>query len=153
MRAILTIILVASLWSPSVPVEAGGGSGLVARVNLLIDKRQTAEAKKLVDQALRKNRRDPQAHFSKAKIYVSESKINEGVNELHQAIKLDPRNAEAYYLLGILEFTRGHQQEAADAWREAMKYKPSLRHAKDCKCGSIDSLLKQYPPRKNRKTN
>ncbi len=135
------------------PVEAGGGSGLVARVNLLIDKRQTAEAKKLVDQALRKNRRDPQAHFSKAKIYVSEAKIDEGVNELHQAIKFDPRNAEAYYLLGILEFTRGHQQEAADAWRAAMKYKPSLRHAKDCQCGSIDSLLKQYPPRKNRKTN
>lgn len=153
MRAILIIILAASLWDPSMPAEAGGGSGLVARVNQLIDKRQTAEAKKLVDQALRKNRGDARAHFAIAKIYVSEAKIDEGVSELHQAIKYDPRDAEAYYLLGILEFTRGHQQEAADAWREAMKYKPSLRHAKDCKCGSIDSLLKQYPPRKKRKTS
>lgn len=134
------------------PVEAGGNTPLVVRVNLLIDKRQTIEAKKLVDQALRRNPRNSEAYFARAKISVAEAKIDDGVRDLHQAIKYDPRNAEAYYLLGILEFTCGHQQEAADAWRMAMRYKPSLRHAKDCKCGSIDALLKQYPPRKNHKT-
>lgn len=147
MRATLIIILAASFWSPSVPVEAGGGNTLLVRVNQLIDKGRTSEAKKLVGLALRKNNGNSQAHFAKAKIYLAEAKMDQSVNELHQAIKYDPRNAEAYYLLGILEFTRGHQQEAADAWRQAMKYKPSLRHAKDCQCGSIDELLKQYPPR------
>lgn len=146
MRALLTIILAGVLIAPSAGAESGGS--LSARVNRLIERKQSAEAKRLVDQALKKNARNSDAHFARARLIYSEGKIDDAVGELKQAIKYDPANGDAYYLLGILEFTRGHQQEAADAWRAAMKFKPALRHARDCKCGSIDAILKQYPPRK-----
>lgn len=146
MRTVLTIILAGVLMAPSAGADSGGS--LSARVNRLIERKQSAEAKRLVDQALKKNPRSSDAHFARARLIYSAGKIDDAIGELNQSLKYGPANGDAYYLLGILEFTRGHQQEAADAWRAAMKFKPALRHAKDCKCGSIDAILKQYPPRK-----
>lgn len=150
MRATLTIILGLLLTAPSAGAERGGK--LSAQVRQLIDKQKTAEAKRLVDQALRKNARSSDVHFAKARVLIAEGKISDGVIELNQSIKYDAKNADAYYLLGLMQFTRGRHQEAADAWRMAMKFNPALRHAKDCKCGTIDAILKQYPPRNKSRT-
>ncbi len=48
-----------------------------------------------------------EGHLSNAKTYLSENKVNEGVIELKNAIKLDTKNAEARFLLGKLYLELG----------------------------------------------
>lgn len=48
-----------------------------------------------------------ESHLSNARTYLSENKVNEGVIELKNAIKLDTKNAEARFLLGKLYLELG----------------------------------------------
>lgn len=65
-------------------------------------------------------------HISKAKEYVTGSKVEEGLIELKNALKKEPENAEARFLLGQLYLQQGSGVDAVKELEKALQYKYAL---------------------------
>jgi len=62
-------------------------------------------------------------HINKAKTYITQNKLDEGIIELKNAIKQEPKNAEARFLLGKLYLQQGSAFEAVKELEKAKKLK------------------------------
>ncbi len=65
-------------------------------------------------------------HLRKAAEYLKARNPNSAVKELNAVLELDPRNAEAYANLGVIEFFQRDYQNAAQYLRTALGIDPSM---------------------------
>ncbi|MDD3001537.1 MAG: tetratricopeptide repeat protein [Candidatus Riflebacteria bacterium] len=66
----------------------------------LINSGKTAEAKKLLDDILDKNPDSPKGHFLMGKILSNEGNLFPAISHLEEALRVDEKFYDAYYLLG-----------------------------------------------------
>ena len=65
-------------------------------------------------------------YLIKAKTHLSANQVNEGMIELKNALKLEPKNAEVRFLLGQLYLSQGRGLEAVKELERAKQLKYSL---------------------------
>jgi tetratricopeptide (TPR) repeat protein len=56
-------------------------------------------------------------------------KISEGIDMLHEALRLNPNSAEAHNNLGIILFATGKTRESIPEFEAALRLNPSLETA------------------------
>ena len=71
-----------------------------------------ASAQKYCLDAISMDEFNPQYHYLLGTIYKEEAKYDEAFNALRRAIYLDKDFIMAYYMLGIINLTKGNSQEA-----------------------------------------
>ncbi len=71
-----------------------------------------------------------------AKEYLKEGSISygqgdtkEAIRKLNESIRLDPQNAQAYYLLGLIYAEKKDMKNAINAFNDAVKYNPDFTEA------------------------
>jgi tetratricopeptide (TPR) repeat protein len=65
-------------------------------------------------------------HLRKAEDYLKAKDPNAAATEFNAVLALDPKNAEAYANIGVIEFLQGHYQNASQNFRKALAIDPSL---------------------------
>jgi Tfp pilus assembly protein PilF len=65
-------------------------------------------------------------HFQKATAYLSANDTNSAEKEFNAVVALDPRNADAFANLGVIAFSHGDFQAAAQNLHKALTIAPSL---------------------------
>src|SRR5438128_704378 len=68
--------------------------------------------------------RNPLKFMESGKKYLAQHEYQEAIIQLRNAVQLNPRLAEAHYLLGIAYASIGQLQNAAPEFREAVKLQP-----------------------------
>src|SRR5436305_8760870 len=92
---------------------------------------------------------DPQAkkatHMQKGEAYVAQAKYTEAVIEFRNAIKLAPKDAQAYYKLALAYLKQGEPQfrNAFQALQKSVDIDPSLTDAQ-LKLGEFYLLAKKF---------
>jgi tetratricopeptide (TPR) repeat protein len=79
--------------------------------------------------------------FNQGVIAWNASKIPEAKKAFEEAIKLDPKLAEAHYWLGMANLNEGKMPEAATAFDEYLKLDPSGKYAEQAK-GILSQIKK-----------
>ena len=62
--------------------------------------------------------------YWKGKAHLSIGQLSKARTELSRAVKLDPRNADAYLMLGEVEFEDGNTREAVESYRRSAQLDP-----------------------------
>ncbi len=77
--------------------------------------------------ALREQHPDlPEVYFGLGKAYLAQKKTDEAIAELHKALELDPKLAEAQFELGhVLHTLKGDAQGALPAYQAAVELEPA----------------------------
>ena len=100
------------------------------KLGRLLDKRkQTLEAKSLIQRARAIKASDAQGLFQLARELYGAEFYDDAVGTLESAIKLDPAFAAAYGLLGTIYRELGRFKEARENLHKAVEIQPSLAHA------------------------
>ena len=63
--------------------------------------------------------------FSRAVAAYQDRKLEEAFHQAQQAVRQEPRNADAYALLGELHYLRQDLEQARQAWKRALELDPS----------------------------
>jgi len=72
-----------------------------------------------------------QAHFRLAQLYSrNNATLNQAITSYGEVIKYDSRNANAYYLRGLLLETKGQTKEAETDYKRALELEPGLFSAR-----------------------
>jgi len=71
--------------------------------------------------------------FNQGVIAWNGSKIAEAKKAFEEAVRLDPKMADAYYWLGMANLNEGKMPEAAKAFEEYLKLDPSGKYAEQAK--------------------
>lgn len=66
-----------------------------------------------------------------AKFYFINTKYDEAVKELEKVLKINPKNAEAYYNLGLIYENRTQGDKARDMYERALDIDPDYKLAKE----------------------
>src|SRR5438874_10412399 len=81
----------------------------------LMNKAQAAHAKgdntvalELANKAVEAAPRNPQCYYVRGRIYVTQAEHAKAVDDFDQALKIEPRGAEIYFLRGGEHFKLGH---------------------------------------------
>lgn len=98
-------------------------------IELLIEKNQTAQARNLTDEILKKNPNDSDALVYRSQMQISDGQLNDAISTLQTVIKNDPNHAEAHYVFGIGLEKQGNLERAESEWREAVRLRPNLLDA------------------------
>jgi superkiller protein 3 len=53
-------------------------------------------------------------------VYLKEKKFDEAKKQPQSILKYDPKNAQAYYLLGVVDYTQCHADQAAEDWERCI---------------------------------
>src|SRR5262249_3156532 len=72
------------------------------------------------------------AHLQKAHVYFTKGKYAEAIIELKNALQIDPKDAGAYYTLGVAYLKQGRQEDvrqAQDALEKSVQLNPALTDA------------------------
>lgn len=72
---------------------------------------------------------DPTALFNQGVIFWNQGKAAEAKAEWEKAIKLDPKNADTYYYLGMANLNLNKIPDAKTAFNEYLKLAPTGQHA------------------------
>lgn len=75
------------------------------------------------------SRAEIQAHFIQARRDFQAKRLDDAKKEFSDILRLDPKNAIAYYDLAGIAFQQGHYAQAAQAFRNAFRLDPSMRKA------------------------
>jgi tetratricopeptide (TPR) repeat protein len=86
----------------------------------LISTRQPAQAP---------DRQEIRRHYQRATDAMQAKQNDIAAKEFREILRLDPHNAEAHANLGVLAYTQKEYLQAAQAFRAALKLKPSLWNA------------------------
>lgn len=95
----------------------------------------TGGCKKRADQAKK--------HYEQALEYHQQELPDQAIAELHQAIKLDPKYADAHYELGVLYHEKTDHNNAVRELKEAIKINPDYAEA-HFRLGIIYQVLRGY---------
>ena len=68
-------------------------------------------------------------HFARGDEAYRQQRLDDAIREFREVLRLSPSLAEAHAKLGVIFYSRGEYQEAADCFRKAVTYKPSLKRA------------------------
>lgn len=86
-----------------------------------------ATARTFYDRAIMIKPDYPQAWFRRAGIFLSEENYPEALRDLNEALKLEPRHFGAWAGLGSMFEALGANDQALEAWREALAIYPFMR--------------------------
>jgi predicted Zn-dependent protease len=75
------------------------------------------------------SRAEIQAHFLQAQRDYQAKRLDDAKNEFTDILRLDPKNAIAYYDLAGIALQEGHYATAAQAFRSSFRLDPSMRKA------------------------
>lgn len=89
----------------------------------LLSQNKIPEAIASIEEALRYNRRLPQAHYQLGLALERQGKTAEAISELQQASTLDPAYPEPHYNLGLLYQKSGERDKAQDAFADFQRLK------------------------------
>lgn len=89
------------------------------RAATLFDMQNAQAAQQDISVALEKSPQDPLVQFNAGKLYFALDSMNLARQHLTEAIRLDKRKAEAFYLLGNVMQQQGQQQEACTLFKQA----------------------------------
>jgi Tfp pilus assembly protein PilF len=84
----------------------------------------SAAARTLVDEMLKSNGNDAQAHLMKGQLLLSEGKREEAFAEVRAAAAADPSLPDAQFALGRMYAARGDNAAAESAFREVLRLNP-----------------------------
>ncbi len=73
---------------------------------------------------------DIRTHFQRAEVALKTNDAEAATKEFRAILALDPRNADAHFNLGVLEFSQGNCQSALQDFHKALVVQPSLIKAK-----------------------
>jgi tetratricopeptide (TPR) repeat protein len=99
------------------------------RTNLVIAYRTTnqlQEADKLLEKALKKNRKDMVALLQRAEISIGKGKYADAEIDLNQLLNFRPDSAEGHYIMARLNLARGTPLQYREEMFQALKYSPDL---------------------------
>jgi len=83
-----------------------------------------ADARKVVENALRKNRKDADALLQLGELLASEGKFGEAEANLNQVLQMRSDSAEAHYILAKVNQARGEELRYRQELFEALKIRP-----------------------------
>ncbi len=92
--------------------------------------RRTADAQKLLNEALQKNSKDFPALLQRGEIYLSAGKIAEAQRDVTEALGLRPDVAEAHYWMARVHLARGERLNQRQELTEAIRLNPKLLAAR-----------------------
>jgi tetratricopeptide (TPR) repeat protein len=95
-------------------------------VGLLMNNKRMDEAEKLINAALKKNKKNLDALILKGQFLNTNGRAKEALEILEPAVKSDPESALAQLELGDALAATGASDRAERAWREAAKLSPNL---------------------------
>ena len=84
-------------------------------------------ARTFYDRAIMIKPDNPQAWFRRAGIFLAEENFPEALRDLNETLKLEPRHFGAWSGLGSMFETMGANDQALEAWREALAIYPYMR--------------------------
>lgn len=70
------------------------------------------------------------SHLRRGQDYLAQSNREKALIEVRNVIQIDPKNAQAYFLAGQVEESRGELQKAYSAYTKAVELAPTLWNAK-----------------------
>ncbi len=85
----------------------------------------------------------PKAHFNYALLLNATKQRERALGELKVAAELDPEDAQAHYLAGVIHLRMGKLEEAKQAFLAALKRKPDHADAK-FNLGLLEELERRY---------
>jgi putative PEP-CTERM system TPR-repeat lipoprotein len=94
----------------------------IAALQFLENKRPEAHA--TIDEVLKKQPNNPQALLVKARFFIMEKKIDDGLAKAKAAVTADPGLAAGHYLLGTIYESRQDLDEAIKSFQEVLKINP-----------------------------
>lgn len=119
--------------------DAGAGAGEYVRAaDLLPDDRgvqmkagsllllggRFSDARAVAEKLLKKNPKDVEAEILLANALAASKDLDGAVQQIEEALRIDPNRSGTYSNLGELEQTRGHRDEAEQAFRKAVDLDP-----------------------------
>lgn len=87
----------------------------------------TVTARTFYDRAIMIKPDYEQAWFRRAGIFLSEENFPEALRDLNETLKLEPRHFGAWAGLGTMFEAMGANEQALEAWREALAIYPYMR--------------------------
>jgi tetratricopeptide (TPR) repeat protein len=115
-------------------VESDNSTALLGRAEILSEKGDLAEARRsfrtLIGKTTGKeySRVNPQletAYYGLSVVMFKEHQASAAIHEVRKALKIEPTDADAWYLLGNASLQAGAYQTAVKALREAVLYVPN----------------------------
>lgn len=108
---------------------SGNSHALARRAKALVLEGGLARAARLYRVALRAEPRNAEMWTQLAEVYYSQGKGDQAIAACQAALQLDPKSADAYYVLGIVaRYLQGDTDEAVKFWHQAVISDP--KHAK-----------------------
>lgn len=104
------------------------GAYYLLRANLLTGTKppQYDQAEAALLKASDLNRSDATALISLSQLYVNRGSTEKAVTSLQEGIQRDPKNAQAYLLLGALEERQQNWQKAQELYQKALELQPDF---------------------------
>jgi tetratricopeptide (TPR) repeat protein len=102
---------------------------LIARTKLAMiayDRNRRADAHRQIDAVLKEQPKNPTALLIKARFAIAESRSDEALQLLQQAIAAEPGAAAPHYYAGLLYMESNRMDDAAAAFGEALRLNPQL---------------------------
>ena len=87
-------------------------------------RKQTAEAHRTLDEALKKEPANVEALLTKARFLGTEGKYSEALAFAAQAVKDQPNNIEAHYTMGMLNASANNRPAAIAAFNQVLRLNP-----------------------------
>jgi Tetratricopeptide repeat len=116
--------LSAELDSWRTPPDFFAAARLIIEAEKLINSGQMLEGSALLDEAIRLDRRYPNAFVKRAAVRMHDGDFAAAEPDLQEALELDADNATGHFLLGVVLASRGKMAAAADHFRLALAHAP-----------------------------
>lgn len=113
------------------------------KVQALLQQHRLGEARPLLEQICRTDRRDVESWYLLAAVNQHLGRLDDAITAYRQVLALQPQHADALYYLGNVLRDRSQRDEAAQCYRQAIAVQPDHIEA-HCNLGSILEQTKDY---------
>lgn len=103
---------------------------LMSRANDAIAAGDTEHARALYDRCILIKPDYPEAWNRRAALFLADDKFDEALRDINEVLTLEPRHFGAWTGLGFIMEQLGAEEEALEAFEEALKIHPNLQAAK-----------------------
>jgi tetratricopeptide (TPR) repeat protein len=83
------------------------------------------EQLRILAEARKEHPNDKDLMLEELSLFVNSGKSEEAISKLHEAIKMDPRNANLYSVLGTIQDQSGDMKGAAASYKKALEIDPA----------------------------
>jgi tetratricopeptide (TPR) repeat protein len=106
--------------------DPDNADALVLQARLNLAKSDTAKATQELEQLVKLYRQAPRIHYQLALACIMGNQRDKAMNQLHEAVDLDPNFVQASFLLAQLELQIGDTDSAVDLLKQLVAQHPSL---------------------------